>query len=165
MKTTPATVDQRAERHYAGIRTRVSHREFPTIIPQLLNETFGWLAQQGISPAGAPFMRYNVIDMEHLMDVELGVPVSEPIAGNGRVTAGALPAGRYASLIYTGVKNGIAGNGMLIDWAREQGLKWDQFDSPDGDGFVSRYEIFLTGPDDDPDPANWDTEVAIKLAE
>ncbi|HEU5090153.1 MAG TPA: GyrI-like domain-containing protein [Roseiflexaceae bacterium] len=165
MKTTPPTIDERAPQPYAGIRTQVSHREFPTIIPKLLDETFGWLAQQAIAPAGAPFMRYHVIDMDGLMDVELGVPVAEPVAGNGRVGAGVLPAGRYASLIYTGVENGIAGNAMLIGWARDQGLRWDQFDSPHGDGFVSRYEVFLTGPDDDPDPANWDTEVAIKLAE
>ena len=94
MKTTPPTIDERAQQPYAGIRTQVSHREFPTIIPKLLDETFGWLAQQAISPAGAPFMRYHVIDMDGLMDVELGVPVAEPVAGNGRVGAGVLPAGR-----------------------------------------------------------------------
>ena len=99
------------------------------------------------------------------MDVEVGVPVKGALSGDERISAGVLPAGRYASLIYSGVKNGIEGNKALLDWATEQGIVWDRWDDKNGDAFGSRVEFFLTGPDEDPDPANWETEVAIRLAD
>jgi hypothetical protein len=34
-----------------------------------------------------------------------------------------------------------------------------------GEAFGGRVEYLLDGPADDPDPANWKTEVAIKLAD
>ena len=166
MKVTEPKVGERAARPTVGIRTQVPMRAMTDgLIPQLLGETFGWLAQRGIAPDGPPFMRFDVINMEALMEIESGVPVAQAVQGDERVRAGELPAGRYASLVYTGVANGIAANGVLIEWAAAQGLAWDRFDAPGGDGFVSRYETFLTGPDESPDPADWDSEVAIKLAE
>jgi effector-binding domain-containing protein len=162
---TEAKVEERAEQHYMGIRTQVPWTEFPKIIPQFLDETFGWLGQQGIEPAGAPLMRYYVINMNSTMDVEIGVPVASPVSGNGRIHAASLPAGRYASLIYTGNENGFAGNKALLEWVSENGLTLDTYASEDGDGFGSRVEFFLTNPDDEPDPANWQTEVAMRLAD
>jgi hypothetical protein len=42
-------------------------------------------------PSGPPFWKYNVIDMASNLEVEAGVPVAQPLTGNGRVIAGALP--------------------------------------------------------------------------
>lgn len=158
-------VEERQAQHYAGIRTQVRWEEFGTIIPQLLDEIFGWLGKQGIAPAGPPFMRYHVINMEAEMDVELGIPVAAAISGNGRVSGGTLPTGKYAALIYTGIENGIRGNAALLEWGGKQNLKWDTWKAENGDGFRSRVEFYLTDPDDEPDPAKWETEVAIRLAD
>src|SRR5205814_9807599 len=122
---------------------------------------FAWLKKEGVRPAGAPFIRYHVINMTGNMDIELGVPVASALAGDGRVAAGVLPAGRYASLTYTGVKLGIEANRALLDWGAAKGLKWDTFAAENGDGFGARYESFLTDPADEPDQAKWETEVAI----
>lgn len=165
MKTTEPKLEDRAAQHYVGIRTQAGGNELPTVIPQLLEEVFAWLGQQNTAPAGAPFIRYHVINMAANMDIELGVPVASPVSGNGRIAAGIIPAGRYASLIYTGVANGIAGNKVLIDWAKANGIQWDRWDDAHGDAFRSRLEFFLTNPDDEPDPTRWETEVAIKLAD
>jgi DNA-binding transcriptional MerR regulator len=100
-----------------------------------------------------------------LMDMELGILVAAPIRPDGRITPGALPAGRYASLVYTGRDRGYAGNGVLINWAQKQGLKWDAWDDPAGHAFACRYESFLTDPTEEPDHKKWQTEVAIKLAD
>jgi effector-binding domain-containing protein len=165
VKMTAPTLDERTEQHYMGFRTQVPVSQLSKAIPDGLREVFGWLGQQGISPAGAPFIRYHVINMDPQlkMDIELGVPIEKAAQGNDRVKAGVLPAGRYASLVYTGVTNGIAGNKALIEWAEQQGLKWDRWDDPNGDAFRSRYETFITDPDDEPDSAKWDTEVAIMV--
>ncbi len=162
MNTQPK-LDTRNAQPYAGIRTQVPMQELSKVIPQLLGETFGWLGQHGIAPAGAPFIRYHVIDMAATMDIEIGVPVASAVSGDGRVSAGVLPAGHYGSLVYTGVSNGIEGNKALLDWGAEQSITWDTYESDKGDGFGARYESFLTNPDDEPDPAKWETEVAIRL--
>jgi effector-binding domain-containing protein len=157
-------LDNRAEQPYVGIRTQVPASQFKKIIPQFLNELFGWLDKQGVAPAGAPFMRYHIIDMAGKMDVELGVPVASPMQGNERIIPGVIPAGRYASLVYSGV-TGIAGNKALIEWARKNNIAWDRWDDPNGDAFRSRIEYFLTDPAEQPDRKKWETEVAIKIAE
>ncbi|MCX6048560.1 MAG: GyrI-like domain-containing protein [Chloroflexi bacterium] len=164
MFTEPKLAD-RNEQPYMGIRTQVPMQEFPRVIPQLLDEVFAWLGQQGVAVAGAPLMRFHVINMAADMDIELGVPVGQALPGDGRVAPNVLPAGCYASLIYTGVKNGFEGNKALLAWATEKGLVWDTYPSEQGDGFGARYESFLTSPDEEPDPAKWQTEVAIRLAD
>ena len=166
MKLTEPKIDERPEQPYVGIRNQVTLAEMGAgLIPQLIGEVFGWLGQHDIEPAGPPFLRFHVINMDGKMDVELGIPTASTVAGDGRVRAGSLPAGRYASLIYTGIANGIPANKELIDWATEQGLVWDTYEDPGGDGFVSRYEIYMDGPEEHPDPAEWRTEVAIRLAD
>ncbi|MBV9787496.1 MAG: GyrI-like domain-containing protein [Chloroflexi bacterium] len=166
MKITEPKIEERAEQPYMGIRTQTTQQELGNgLIPQSLDEIFGWLEQQGVEPVGAPIMRFHVIDMECNLDIELGVPVASTMPGNGRIQPNSLPAGRYAALVYTGIENGVPANGALLDWGAQQGLVWDTFDSDKGDGFGSRYETLLMGPQDDPDPSNWDNEVAIRLAD
>ncbi|HEU4321860.1 MAG TPA: GyrI-like domain-containing protein [Roseiflexaceae bacterium] len=163
---TEPKIEDRAEQHYAGIRTQVTMDELGSgIIPQLHSEVMAWLNQHGVPPVGAPILRYHVIDMAGKLDIEVGWPITAPLPENGRVNAGVLPAGRYASLIYTGVANGIAGNAALIRWAEEQGIVWDRWDTPEGDAFRARVETEHTDPADEPDMSKWETEVAIKLAE
>jgi hypothetical protein len=106
-----------------------------------------------------------VINMEGNMDFELGVPVAGALSGDGRVTPGVIPAGRYAALVYTGVNNGIKGNKALLEWAAANGIAWDRWDDANGDAFRSRVEYFLTSPDEEPNQAKWETEVAIKVAD
>jgi effector-binding domain-containing protein len=156
-------VTYRQEQPYAGIRTLVTMREMGNAIPQLLQEVYAWLGKHGIAPAGAPFTRFHVIDMAGKMDIEMGVPLPGPIQEDDRVKAGMLPAGNYATLVYTGVRNGIKSNAALLDWIAKQGLVMDRWDEPTGDAFCARYESYLTDPQNEPKMAKWETEVAIKL--
>jgi len=162
---TEPKVEDRTEQHYVAIRTQVTMQELDTAIPQGLGEVFAWLAHQGVAPAGAPFTRYLVIDMEALLDIEVGVPVATALSGDDHISAGVLPAGRYASLVYTGIDNGIKANWALLKWGAEKGLVWDTWKTEKGDAFGARFESFLTNPDEEPDRAKWETEVAIRLAE
>jgi effector-binding domain-containing protein len=163
MSTTKPKIDTRAARHTVGIRVQVPMSAFKDVIPQLLGEVLGWLGQKKIAPSGAPFMRFHTISTEY--DIEIGAPVAEALAAEGRVIASEIPAGRYAWLVYTGRDDGYAGNKVLIDWAAEQGLGFDCWDTATGDAFRARYESFLTNPNDQPDPTRWETEVAIRLAD
>jgi effector-binding domain-containing protein len=136
-----------------------------TVVPPLNQEVFAWLGGRGTAPAGPPFWKYNVIDMASKLEVEAGVPVAEPLAGNGRVIAGVLPAGRYVTLSHVGAPETLAGaTASLLDWAASQGLAFDVSPSPEGERWGCRLEIYLTDPRDEPDMSKWETRLAFRLA-
>jgi effector-binding domain-containing protein len=160
MITSPKVVD-RSEQPYVAVKTVVRMKEIGAVAGKFLGEVFGWVAGHGLTPAGAPFFKYNVVDMEHGLEIEFGVPTATLPAGDDRVIASVLPAGRYASLVHQGPYEQLYdANGALLDWIKEQGLTMDA----QGDRFGCRLEIYLTDPMVQKDPQKWETEVAIKLA-
>jgi effector-binding domain-containing protein len=156
-------IDERRDRATAGIRVQTPMRGMFGVVTLLTKEFNGWLKAHDVQRAGPPFLRFHVIDMQAEMDIEVGVPVAVPVAGDGRVTPGVLPAGRYASLVFTG--SGLAGNRALLEWGRANGLRWDRWDTTKGDAFRARTETWLTDPKVEPRKTRWEIEVAIRLAD
>jgi effector-binding domain-containing protein len=156
-------IDERAEQPYMGIRTQTPMSGMSKIVTKLFKEINTWAARHALEPAGPPFLRYHVIDMAGEMDIEVGIPVPAALPDDGRVHAALRPAGRYASLVYSG--SGYAGNKALVEWARANGLAWDRWEDAKGDAFRSRYESYLTDPKVEPRKTKWQVEVAIKLAD
>ena len=154
-------IDYRAEQPTLGIRVQTPFRGMFKVVDGLRKELNGWLAQQGVQPAGPPFLRYHVIDMDGEMDIEYGVPVRERMSGDGRVEPGVLPAGRYASLIYSG--SGLQGNRALIEWAKQNGVPFDRWDDPKGDAFRARLETYMTDPKVEPRKTKWQVEMAVRV--
>jgi effector-binding domain-containing protein len=106
---------ERPAQPYVGIRTQVTMSEFGSgIIPKLHDEVMGWLKQKGLNPSGAPMIIYHVIDMANKLDVEMAWPVAAAQTDDGRIHAGPLPAGRYASLLYTGDYSGMTRTAMRL---------------------------------------------------
>jgi effector-binding domain-containing protein len=162
------TVEQRDAQYYVGIRTLAAMRELRDVIPGNHRKVYAWLTENGLSPNGPPFIRYHRINMETKLDIELGVPVANAVTANGGVSAGTLPAGRYASLVYTGPYTGdglMRANAALLEWGSRQALVWDRSYGPEGDAFGSRYESYIADPGNEPDPMKWVTEVSIRLAD
>lgn len=95
-----------------GIRTVTPFRGMFAVFDTLFKEMRVWVKQHGVANEGPFFLRYHVIDMSGPMDIEVGFMVLSPLPGDGRVEPSVLPAGRYASLTYTG--SGMAGNKALI---------------------------------------------------
>jgi RNA polymerase sigma-70 factor (ECF subfamily) len=149
---------------YVGVRDSVTITTIGRLadrIPQLI----GWLGERGSAPAGAPFLRYRVIDMAGRIEVEAGVPVAVPVDGDGEVFAAELPAGRYATVTHVGHPDGLLdATTALLAWADAQGLAWDVHGSPDGDVWGCRLEVFNTNPMEQPDPSRWETDLVFKLA-
>nr|WP_040448785.1 GyrI-like domain-containing protein [Ktedonobacter racemifer] len=166
---TEPKVEQRSEQHYVAIRTQVTPRGLgKSLVSRLFSEVRVWLEKQGITPTDAPFIRYLVIDMSTEFDLELGWPVASPLSGTERIRAGILPAGRYASLVSIGPYKGKAlmkANGALIDWGVEHGVVWDSQQTERGEAFGARLESYIKGPENEPDPDKWKTEVAIRMAD
>lgn len=156
-------IDERADQPYMGIRTQTPMSGMSKVVTRMFKEMNAWARKQVLEPVKPPFLRFHVIDMEGDMDIEVGFPVVKPLKDDGDVRAGVIPAGRYASLIYTG--SGYSGNKALIEWAKSNGIAWDRWDDANGDAFCSRYESYLTDPKTEPRKTKWEIEVAIKLAD
>ena len=156
-------IDRRPKQTYMGIRTIAPFKGMFKVVGKIAEELNEWVKEHKVKIVGPPFLRYHVIDMRGFMDISYCVPVRKALANDGLVKADVLPAGRYASLIYSG--GGISGNRTLIEWVRAQGMDFDRWDTEQGDNFRGRYETYLTDPKIEPRKSRWQIEVAIKLAE
>jgi len=164
MSSAPEIVT-RPEQPYVAIRTQVTMEDLGMVVPPLNQEVFAWLSARGAASAGAPFWKYNVIDMAAKLEIEAGAPVAAAVAGDDRVVSGVLPAGRYAELTHVGHPSELmAATKALLDWAAEQGQTWDVTPGADGDLWACRLENYLTDPSQEPDMSKWVTQLAFKLA-
>jgi len=155
----------RPEQPYVGVRTIVTLDTVGRVADRI-GELIGWLAARDAAPAGPPFLRYWVIDMPERLDVEAGVPTRGEIDGAGDVVAGTLPGGTYATVTHHGHPQELVEViTKLLAWAEEEGLRWDARDEPEGTAWGCRLEVFLTNPMEQPDMAQWDTDLVFKLAD
>jgi hypothetical protein len=159
MLTLPKLVDRDAT-HYAAVAQEV-RAPFGDVIPALMDEAAGYLAGAG-GEFGPAVFRYDVIDMPRL-EMQFGFVTPKAVAGNARVKPGVLPAGKYVTVTYVGPYDDLESvTAVVIGWARQKGLEWDSTPGSNGERFVSRFEIYLNGPMDEPDPQKWQTEIWIK---
>lgn len=152
---------ERPATHYAAV-TREVRIPFGEAIGPAMGEVAGYLESAQVAAFGPAIFKYDLIDMPRLV-IQFGFVTPGPVPGAGSVRAGVLPAGRYVTATYTGHYDNVEkATGEVIAWAREHKVEWDS--APDGSGerFVSRFEIYPNGPDDEPDPSKWVTEIWIK---
>src|SRR5690349_11019144 len=156
-------IDKRPKQVYMGLRTIAPFKGMSKVIDRLSREMNAWINDHNIKTSGPPFLRFHVIDMRGFMDISFGFPVSKALPEDGDIKADVIPAGRYASLIYSG--GGISANRTLIEWVRAQGMDFDRWDTEKVDNFSGRYETYLTDPKIEHRKSRWKIEVAIKLAD
>jgi effector-binding domain-containing protein len=154
------TIETRIDQPYAAIPVKVSMAELGSVVPPLTDRVFGWLTARGITPAGPPFWRYVVVDMDNELELEAGVPVASLVEGTGEIRPGVLPAGRYATVVHTGHPDTlVTATRYLLEWAAERDLEWDS----DGETWGCRLEEYLSDPDEVPDMREWQTRLAFRL--
>ncbi|WP_375424724.1 GyrI-like domain-containing protein [uncultured Friedmanniella sp.] len=159
------SVVEQDEQPFVGVTRTLSMarlKEASDEIPRL----FGWLRERGIAPTGPPFVRFLVIDMAADMVVQAGVPVAAPVAADGEIEVGTLPAGRYVTVVHVGHYDGLYdATTQLLRWAGQQGLHFDKHPSEAGEVWTSRLEWYESDPAEQPDPRTWVTQLAFKLAD
>jgi effector-binding domain-containing protein len=165
MPTSVPRIVAREAQPYLAIAATVTMDEIAAAADRL-PEVMGWLAERGIAPAGPPFFRYDVIDMPRELRMQVGAPVSSARPGAGEVIAGILPAGHYALVCHTGHPQELMGvTKALLEWAAEQGLRWDMTASPEGERWGCRLEVYHTDPRDLPDMSHMRTDLVFRLAD
>src|SRR5437763_16824582 len=90
MSSAPEIVT-RAEQPYVAIRTQVAMEDLGTVVPPLNQEVFAWLGARGAASAGAPFWKYNVIDMAAKLEIQAGAAAGAAVAGGDQGVARLTP--------------------------------------------------------------------------
>ena len=165
MAVKPEMVSREAQ-PYVSITNLVPMGQLGEQLPPQIGEVFGWLAARGIQPAGPPFWKYNRIDMDGDLEVEVGVPTAEEISGDSRVRGHLLPGGNYVLAEHVGHPDKLVdATGELLEWASDHGLRWDVSESAEGERWAVRLEEYLSDPMSQPDMNRWQTNLIFKLAD
>ncbi len=148
MIDTPKIVETKAV-PTAAVHITVPRDQIRTVMGPGLKEVKDALKAQGIEPAGPWLTRHHRMD-PGVFDFDIMVPVTRPVAPTGRVQPSELPAATVARTVYHGGYEGLGGAWPKLDaWIAEQG----RTKAP------SLWEVYLTDPGENPDPATWQTEL------
>jgi effector-binding domain-containing protein len=142
-------ITQTAAQQAAIIHLTIPRDEIRNVMGPGLSEVMAAIAAQGVAPAGPWFTHHLRMDPD-TFDFEIGVPVTAPVTAAGRVQPGQLLATRVARTVFHGEYEGL-------------GAAWGEFDAwiaaeghtPGAD----LWECYVAGPESNPDPATWRTEL------
>ena len=160
---TEPKISFRNAQHSVGIRLKTPFKGMFAVVDRLLKELRAWVKAHGIADEGPYFLRYHIIDMDGMMDIELGFIVQQPLEGDERVKPNVLPEGRYASLTYS--RYALRGNKTLLGWIKENNISVERWNHEEGDAFACRYEAYLTDYRIQPRKSAWEVDLAIKVAD
>jgi effector-binding domain-containing protein len=127
-----------------------------------LRELWQYCQSRRVAPAGPPVVRYHTFG-EGETDVEVGVPVREGAAGEGRIRAGELPGGPVITTWHLGAHDRLGeAYGRLAAWLTEH----------DRDAAGPAWEVYWwidasrePDPSAWPAPTEWRTELVQPLAD
>lgn len=157
---------EREEVPYVAIRTVVPMKEIAQRVPPLIPKVYEWLDARGHDPAGPLFFRYLRIDDGNQLDLEVGVPLTEKIDGDDRIQPGSFPAGGYAVARLKGPYDDLPKAWSAFEaWREREGVAEQAEITQDGTRRGTRAEHYLVGPNENPDPQQWETELVLYLGE
>jgi effector-binding domain-containing protein len=117
------TVDVRevATQPIVSIRGRTSMAGLAAFAGEAYGELFGALGRQGVLPAGPPFIVHHDPEFkEEDIDLEVGVPVAQPVEATGRIAGGSMPGGSVAFTLHLGPYEGLGEAYRAVwTWAEE----------------------------------------------
>ncbi len=132
-----------------GVRVVTTMDKVPETIGPLFGEVYGFIRQGDHQPAGMPLTVYHAID-GNTIDLECGMPLTEPAQGKGRVTAGELAGGKVVMVTHMGPYEKLGQTwSALTNWIEAQQLE------PRG----SPWEVYQTDPGAEPDQSKWRTDI------
>ena len=153
------------ERRYVAIKAKGKMSELPSFAPPLFPELHGWMAAKGVQ-GKTGFFRYLAFGDDGSVEMEVATLTDGPLEASGRVTASALPQGRYASATYSGPYDRLYDAFcMLSGWVDGRGLPIAETRNGGMQRHEVQAELYHVSPADSPDPAQWRTELLIKLAD
>ncbi|MDW5596620.1 GyrI-like domain-containing protein [Conexibacter stalactiti] len=168
-------IERREPEHCLALAIAGPTTEFSAHIDEGFPDLFRRLGELGITPAGAPFIRYGIFQPEGRFALDICVPVAPGSAGDDRLRPAELPAGDYAVHVHRGAYRGTtprwegrdlpAAHEQVHAWAAGAGVTFATQPSDDGaEDYVAVVERYLVGPPAEDDVEKWETELAFLVA-
>ena len=156
----PSVVERKAV-PYLAIAASGPMRALPEFAPPKFEALHRWMRENGV-PAGEGFFRYRRFGEDGGVEMEIATVTEAPTTGAGEVEAHELPAGRYALATYKGPYDRLFDAfAMLNGWIAARGLRpAGRPGSPECQAEIYRISPARTG-----DPAKWETDLLVKLAD
>ena len=133
----------------AVVRGVVPTDELPAFFDRAFSTLTEVLGGQGVQMTGAAFGLYQA-EPGDTADLEVGFPTDRPVKEVGDVVNSSLPGGRVARVVHEGSFDGLGGAWeRLTAWIGGQGLRPS----------TPFWEVYLTEPSPDMDPADLRTEL------
>ncbi|ACY14759.1 GyrI-like domain-containing protein [Haliangium ochraceum] len=145
-----------AAQHTLIIRGSAAPVELGEQMSALIPRLIGFAMMQRLDMSGPPFARYRHYSEERI-DFEVGVPIAaaHPGSASWNIEPGTLPAGPALTAVHRGSYDDLPDtHAALRRAARARGKR--------ADGPL--WEVFVTNPATQPDPAKLRTEVYLSLA-
>ena len=161
------TIAQREAQMYAGIRKVLRREEIPEVVPDCLATVFEFLQKHQVQVIGASLIRYFVVDYNTGgIEIDVGVPVGVTLPADPRVHSAQIPPGTFATVIHQGPYDTLVETtAALMDWAKQNKVNWVMAEQHKVTRWDGRVEHYLVGPPAEPNPKNWQTEIAILISD
>jgi len=160
---TEPKIERRKKQPYVALRMAVPI-PFGKYLQPAWDEVYEWMKSRGIQPSGPAIIRYLTTDMSKELDLDVGFAIDKAVKGDQRITADYLPAGKYATLLYTGPYKGkgiFKATVALLEWAEENKVKWNVSKKKGVEWWNGRAEFYFSDPATEKDPAKFKTELAF----
>lgn len=143
---------QRDEMPTAVVVQVVPVPQISTFLGEAFGEVMAAITAAGHFPAGAPFARYDFVEVPkgvtpETFRVEAGFPVNDPIEASGRVQPGVLPGGPAAVTIHEGSYQEVSAAYEAIEaWIASEGMvpsgpPWESYLDDPGEVPVPHTEV------------------------
>lgn len=136
------------------MRFEVAPSELGAKLAEVFPAVLRYTQAHGARVAGMPFSRYHGHDEARgVFEIEAGLPIDGPCAGDPAILATELPGGRAAKLVHVGPYDTLGeSHDRLRAWVaahhEARGAAW---------------EVYVTDPGAEPDPAKWRTEIFLPI--
>jgi len=131
------------------IRRRIAPAQVGATLGELLPRVFAHAQREGLAFTGQPFTRYVATGVG-LVTIEAGMPIATAGTSAGEIEAVELPGGSAAVAIHRGPYDRLRDTHAAIErWLDANGLE----------AGGAPWEVYVTDPGHQPDPAQWETEV------
>jgi effector-binding domain-containing protein len=151
------TVKEIPAQHVAVLRCRVTAQTIGDDVGKGFGTLMGAIGQSGAGFAGPPFLvMTEVVDIDGSGEgaVELGMPVTAPFPGLGDVVGEERPAELVAATLHRGRYDESGPAYRAVEqWIQEHGHATTG----------APREVYLTGPEEAPDPADYLTEIQFPI--
>jgi effector-binding domain-containing protein len=125
----------------------------------LMGQVMNFMQQQNIPMAGAPFTIYNQVnELENSVIFSAAIPVKEKI----NTPMGSPVLNSYMAPV-TAVKMTLKGDYKNLPETYSQGQQYLTQNGYELHPSAKMFEVYLTNPEEEPNPADWITEVYIPI--